>query len=213
MRTEADAINHYLDTLQGPRGPALDKIETELKSDGKWGINIGTVEGVFLQFLMRAFSLRRVLEIGTQYGCSTQWMLEALPPEGSILTIEKEADHYDKARSFIRDPRVKFVLADAVQYLSTLAQDNSYDLVFIDANKKAYPEYLTHAKRLLKPGGFLLADNTFLFKSVLSDSPPPQVAPELWHAMREFNQRIFSDPDFVTCLVPTSEGLTLAHKN
>lgn len=210
MRSSNDLIANYIQSLKGELSPELKKIGEQLVQDKKWGINIGSGEGHILQFLIRSFKVKNILEIGTQYGYSTQWMLEALPPEGSICTLEKDEAHHAMAKSLVCDPRVTFMVGDAVEILQSL-DGRKFDLIFIDANKKAYPVYLDWALKHVPSGGLIVGDNTFLFGQVYAEEPDPQKN-DLRKAMHEFNQRLLSDPQFFSCLLPTSEGLTIAIK-
>lgn len=212
MRTEITQLDHYLESLHPQLSPHLMHIASALKADGKWGINIGLMEGLILQWLIKSHKVKRILEIGTQYGYSTQWMLEALPADGKIITLEKDPEHHKKAQTLITDSRVQFMVGDAVAILSELESEAPFDFIFIDANKKAYPTYLKYAEKYLKPGGFLAGDNTLLFGHVVKSEPDKDTPKEMWSAMREFNQSIFSNKSFAPCLLPTPEGLTLALK-
>jgi predicted O-methyltransferase YrrM len=210
MRSPKDLIADYIQSLKGDLSPELKKIGEQLVQDKKWGINIGSAEGHILQFLIRSFRVKTILEIGTQYGYSTQWMLEALPVEGSICTLEKDEAHHAMAKSLVRDSRVTFMAGDAVDILQSL-DGRKFDLIFIDANKKAYPVYLDWALKHVPSGGLIVGDNTFLFGQVYAEEPDPQKN-DLRKAMHQFNQRLLSDPQFFSCLLPTSEGLTIAIK-
>lgn len=212
MRREDDLIQKYLSGLHSVKSPILEQISSELKADGKWGINIGAVEGHILQWLIKSHGISRIIEIGTQYGYSTQWMLEALPEDGIIYTIEKNRDHHKKAKTFITDKRVKFICGDAIKELSSIKQYGPFDMVFIDANKKAYPEYSMWAQENIKSGGMLVGDNSFLFGQVYQDEPNEKYGVDMWEAMRTFNRQLFEAKGWTTCIIPTSEGLTVAYK-
>lgn len=212
MRTANDDIQIYVESLMASPSPALTEIANRLQADGKWGINIGAVEARLMQFFIRAFKVKKILEVGTQYGYSTQWMVEALPADGSIVTLEKDEAHHQMARQLVTDPRVEFVLGDATETMAAQASKAPFDLIFIDANKKAYPEYLSLADGLLAPGGILVGDNTFLFGTVLNSEPPPNKSSSQWQAMRNFNKAIFDKEGYVSCIVPTGEGMTVAFK-
>ncbi len=205
-----DLIAKYIQNLKGELSPSLKKIGEQLVKDGKWGINIGATEGHILQFLIRSFKIKNILEIGTQYGYSTQWMLEVLPTDGTICTLEKDESHHAMAKSFIDDTRVKFMVGDAVELLKSL-NDQKFDLIFIDANKKAYPEYLDWALDHVATGGMIIGDNTFLFGQVYAQEPDPKKE-DMRKAMHSFNERLLRNPQFESCLLPTSEGLTIAIK-
>ncbi len=211
MRSSTDSISEYVKSLQKPLSESLLKIEARLRQDNKWGINIGAVEGQILQFLIKTYQLKNILEIGTQYGYSTQWMLEALPDDGRLLSLEKDVEHHQMAKSFVTDLRAQFMLGDAVDLLQSL-NDKKYDLIFIDANKKAYPDYLKWAETHVSPGGLIIGDNTFLFGQVFQSAPEDSQKKGMWEAMRLFNQRLFQNPNFDTCILPTAEGLTVARR-
>jgi predicted O-methyltransferase YrrM len=212
MRKEITEFDRYLESLHQHSSVHLKVIEEALKEDGKWGINIGLVEGLIIQWMIKSQKVSKVLEIGTQYGYSTQWMLEALPQNGKIVTLEKDPAHHAKAQSLIKDPRVKFMLGDGKVLMPQLESEAPFDLIFIDANKKSYPIYLQWAEKLLKKGGLIIGDNTLLFGQVVKEKPDANTSEDLWAAMREFNKAIFSNPHFAPCFIPTSEGLTLAYK-
>jgi predicted O-methyltransferase YrrM len=211
MRSSTDSLSEYVKSLQKPLSETLLKIEARLRQDDKWGINIGAVEGQILQFLIKTYQIKNILEIGTQYGYSTQWMLEALPSEGKLLSLEKDPEHHQVAKSFVVDPRAQFLLGDAAELLKSL-NDKEYDLIFIDANKKAYPEYLKWAETHVSTGGLIIGDNTFLFGQVFENEPADPQKKGMWQAMRLFNERLFANPNFETCILPTAEGLTVARR-
>jgi predicted O-methyltransferase YrrM len=206
-----DPISHYVETLTAPLSPTLLKITEQLQKDNKWGINIGVVEGRILQFFIHSMQIKKVLEIGTQYGYSTQWMLEALPEEGSLTTIEKDPLHHKMAQSFIHDPRCRWMLGDARDLLKSLDSE-TFDLIFIDANKKAYPEYLEWAEKHLRVGGLVIGDNTFLFGKVFEGQEAEAHQAGMQKSMRLFNERLMTSPNLKACIIPTSEGLTVACK-
>lgn len=210
MRVASDQIQSYVESLIPTQSSELKKIAEELKKDNKWGINIGSVEGALLHFFIKTYQVNRILEIGTQYGYSTQWMLEALPENGKIVTLEKDPAHFEKAKSLVVDQRVEFFVGDALEILPMLQKQEPFDLVFVDANKKAYPEYLNWAMKLTKKGSLIIGDNTFLFGSALMEAPPEDVNPGMWKAMRSFNKSIFSNDLLTSCIIPTGEGMTVA---
>ncbi len=204
-------ITDYVQSLLPPKSATLLRMEEILKKDEKWGINIGAVEGHLLQFLIRSFQIENVLEIGTQYGYSTQWMLEALPAHGSMVTLEKDPEHFKVATSLIADARCRFELGDARELLQK-KQNDIFDLIFIDANKKAYPDYLAWAMEHVTSGGLIIGDNTFLFGQVFIGAQAEGSQRSLQSAMRQFNETLMKDPRFHACIIPTSEGLTVACK-
>lgn len=213
MREKNTSVDDYLLHLNGELAPQLKKVEQQLAEDDLLGINIGRTEGTILSFLVQAFNVRSILEIGTQYGYSTLWFLENLPENGRLVSIEKNEVHFNKASLNIQDKRCHLICGDAQKVLFEDLANDSFDLIFIDANKKAYPRYLHYAKDHVRSGGLIIGDNTFLMNSVFESAPVlPKIDTKLVEAMREFNRNLFSDPRFVSCILPTSEGLTIGYK-
>ena len=214
ISNEEKLINHLL-----PKSSLLCEIEDELKADGLLGINIGSLEGRFLQSLVSQGHVEKVVEIGTQYAYSTTFMAEALGSKGHIFAFEKNPDHFEKAKKFISSPawnmtgcKVSLILGDAVDTLPTIEDQGPFDLVFIDANKSKYLDYYRWAKQFLRSGGYLVADNVFLFGTVFLDSPPPETPKKMWQVMRQLLKEVSADPDFSTSLIPTKEGILFAVK-
>ncbi|MCB9073269.1 MAG: O-methyltransferase [Bdellovibrionaceae bacterium] len=212
MRKDSQEFENYLANLMDwQRPPTLTFISEQLKKDEKLGINIGDTEGFFLAFLIQALNVRSILEIGTQYGYSTTWFLSVLPQEGHLISIERDIQHYEIAQKNLHDSRCQLICGDALEVLRSSLTHNMFDLIFIDANKKAYPAYLQYAMEHVNPGGLIVGDNTFLFGEVF-DPGKREVPNSMAYAMHIFNQKIFSDKRFVSCMIPTSEGLTIAMK-
>lgn len=212
MREKTTSVDNYLLELGGPLTPKLLDIQSQLEEDGLLGINIGVTEGTLLAFLTKAFHVQSVLEIGTQYGYSTTWFLQNLSPSATIVSIEKNEEHFFKAKNNINDSRCQLILGDAKKILSEQLQSSAFDLVFIDANKKSYPNYLNYAKEHVNVGGLIVGDNSFLMNSVFAEPTDSKVDASLIEAMRLFNRELFSDSRFVSCIIPTTEGLTVGYK-
>ena len=162
--------------------------------------------GALLRFLARATRARNVIEVGSGGGYSGLWLLGGMDPRGSLTTIELSAANQALAqRAFAEakvSDRVRTILGAALSVLPKLA-DASYDLVFLDAVKAEYPEYLVHAKRLLRPGGLLLADNV-LWGGRVAD---PTVSDEDTDALREFNDLVREDRTLHALLFEVGDGV------
>lgn len=210
MRDKVRSVDNYLLELAGPLEAGMERIEQQLKKDDLFGINIGVTEGVILAFLVKAFNVRSVLEIGTQYGYSTLWLLKNLPADGTLTSIEKDPQHFSQAKENIQDSRCTLMNGDAKTILLEDLKYAKFDMIFIDANKKAYPEYLKYAKEHLREGGLIVGDNTFMMNSVFKETTDSKVDKSLTEAMRLFNREIFADSRFTSCILPTNEGLTVA---
>ncbi|MGH8885446.1 MAG: O-methyltransferase [Egibacteraceae bacterium] len=162
--------------------------------------------GALLRFLARATRARNVVEVGSGGGYSGLWLLGGLDPKGSLTTIEVSPEHQALAQRAFTEAkvadRIRSILGVALAVLPKLS-DSSYDLVFLDAVKTEYSEYLVHAKRLLHPGGLLLADNVLWGGRV----PDPDVNDEDTVALREFNDTVCDDPDWHALILNAGEGV------
>jgi predicted O-methyltransferase YrrM len=135
------------------------------KKAGLPAIDVTRLQGKFLDFLVRVSGARSVLEIGTLGGYSTIWMARALPEGGQIVTLEFDPHHAKTATENIRNAglldRVEILVGRAIDSLPTLEHSGAapFDLIFIDADKESYPEYLEWALKLSRVGTVIVADN------------------------------------------------------
>ena len=158
-------VDRYFGDLLVPTDDALDAVANANKQAGLPQIDVTSLQGKFLEFLVRVSGAKRVLEIGTLGGYSTFWLARALPEGGRIVTLELDPHHARVARGNLQNAgvldRVELRVGPALQSLSTLVTENAepFDLIFIDADKQSYPEYLQWSLRLSRPGTVIVADN------------------------------------------------------
>ena len=159
------AVDEYLRDLFAPADPAL---ADALHASEEAGLPPGQVspnQGKLLFLLARAVRARKVLEIGTLGGYSTIWLARALPSGGRLVTLEADPDHAEVARANLRRAGlgdvVEIRLGRALDTLPKLQAEGAgpFDVVFIDADKPPYPDYLSWALRLSRPGTLIIADN------------------------------------------------------
>ncbi len=159
------AVDQYFTDLLAPSDPAL---EAALESSAEAGLpphNVAPNQGKLLFLLARLQGARTILEIGTLGGYSTIWLARALPPDGSLVTLERDATHAAVARQNI----ARAELADLVEVRVGLAKETlarlaaeghgPFDVIFIDADKPSNPEYLAWALKLSRVGSLIVADN------------------------------------------------------
>lgn len=180
-------------------------------------MQISAAEGKLLAFLVALKKPRLIVEVGTFVGYSTLWMASTLPPGGKIITLEKNAHHAALARSHCTTyahAAVEVIEGDALTSIAALNMLSAgIDMVFIDAEKRRYPDYLEALFPLLAPHALVVADNTLLFGTVYNDAPDSDSASsEAWNAMRRFNAMLADDTIYTGILLPTSEGMTVAVK-
>ena len=172
----------------------------------------GHFQGRILKMLVRMIQPQRVLEIGTFVGYSALCMAEGLPEGGHVDTIEID----DELEEFIREQlekspfeeRITLHIGDAVQVIPQL--DTTFDLVFIDADKRLYRDYYELVLPRLKSGGFILADNTLWDGKVLIDKPESNDYQTI--AIKAFNDFIATDNRIEKVILPLRDGLTLIMK-
>lgn len=159
------AVDLYLNqTLLGP-DPVLDAALQANAAGGLPSIDVAPNQGKFLCLLAQIAGARRILEVGTLGGYSTIWLARALPPDGQLVTLEVNPKHAEVALSNIARAGfasvVELRLGPALDSLAQLHAEHvePFDLIFIDADKPSYADYLRAALKLSRPGTVILADN------------------------------------------------------
>lgn len=180
------------------------------------GMQLSPYEGHLLAWLVRISGARHILEIGTFMGYSTLWMATALPKDGTITSIEFKPEHAALARKHAtvspHASQVRIVEGDGLAWLQAQEKKPAYDLLFFDAEKRAYPDYLEEGLKLLQPHGWVVGDNTCLF-GALTGEVPDAASPEAKAGMQKFNETLADPSRFETVMLPTIEGLTIARRN
>lgn len=173
----------------------------------------GKVQGEFLYMMTRMISPRNVLEIGTFTGYSAICMALALEGEGHIDTLEINDELEDLIlEGFERagvSGRVSLHIGDAVEFLRGQDGKKLYDLTFIDANKREYPDYYELALTLTRPGGFILADDVLWDGKVYAEQVPTD---KQTSGIVRFNDLAASDPRVETVILPVRHGLGIIRK-
>ena len=172
----------------------------------------GHVEGQFLRFLVHMTRARQVLELGMFTGYSALAMAEALPSDGRVVASEIDSDVAAFARHCLAaspyGARIEIRVGPAQTTLEQLAaSDDRFDLVFVDADKASYLDYVREVldRRLLAPDGVIAVDNTLLQgEPYLPDEPTVNGA-----AIADFNCAVADDPRVEQVLLPLRDGLTL----
>ncbi len=207
-----DAIEEYICKHIDPEEPLLAELdrETHLYHLRPRMVS-GHLQGNILKMFCRMVRPRRVLEIGTFTGYSALCLAAGMDEGGEVLTIEIDDEIEDFTRSFLsRSPygdRVKFVIGDALDIIPTLTDE--YDLVFIDANKRDYLRYYEAVLPRVRPGGFILADNTLWDGKVITD---PQSRDAQTVGIERFNDTVAHDDRVEKIILPLRDGLTVLWK-
>ena len=168
----------------------------------------GHLQGRLLSMLVSMIRPRRVLELGTFTGYSALCLAETLPEGGEVHTVELDDEMEEELEAlFASSPggdRVKLHIGDAMQVIPTLDED--WDLVYIDANKRDYTAYLDLLLPRLRPGSFIIADNTLWDGKVFDTAAnhDPQTL-----GLDAFNTFVASHPRLSSVILPLRDGPTL----
>lgn len=171
----------------------------------------GHIQGRLLKMLVSMIRPELILEVGTFTGYATLCMAERLPVGGMVHTVEIDDELEDFIRNgFAESPysdRIQLHIGDALKVVPLLGLQ--FDMIFLDGEKREYPDYYTALLEYLKPGGYLIADNTLWDGHVVDptyDSDPQTVA------IRKFNDMVAADDRVEVAMVPIRDGLTIIRK-
>lgn len=164
----------------------------------------------FLAWLVLTLGAARVLEIGVFLGYTTLSLALAVPDHGCVVALDNEEAFTSVASRFWTEAgvrhRVQLVLGDALESLQRLrADDSSFDLVFIDADKANVLQYYEHALALVRVGGVVVVDNVFWQGKVLDETDQRRSTV----CIRQLNQRIRDDARVSISMLPMADGITL----
>ena len=171
---------------------------------------IGNGAGAVLRVLAAATGARAVMEVGTGAGASGLWLLEGMPDDGVLTTIDVETEVQRAAREAFAEAgvahqRTRVIAGRALDVLPRMT-DGAYDMVVVDADKEEYPEYVTQAARLLRPGGTL----ALTWSDKESDPANRDAATR---TLRDVGRTLRDHAGFTVVLLPVSDGLLVAVKD
>ena len=170
----------------------------------------GPIQGSILAMLIRMIRPNRILEIGTFTGYSAIWMALALPEGGKLTTLDINEELEEMVQRYIRRAElqntIEAKIGNALEIIPTL--DETFDLVFIDADKDNYPRYYELVLKKLRSGGFIIADNVLWYGKVVSDKKVDAKT----KALQDFNTFVQQDSRVENVLLPIRDGLMIAQK-
>ncbi|MDT4997011.1 MAG: hypothetical protein QOD45_1079 [Pseudonocardiales bacterium] len=194
--------------------PIEDEIVTAARERGhELGcVPIGAGGGAALRVLAAATGARAVVEVGTGAGVSGLYLLAGMADGGVLTTVDIESEHHRAAKQAFSDAGIattgyRLITGSAPEVLPRL-RDGAYDLVFVDADKSAYPVYYEQALRLLRPGGVVAFDNALWHDRV---ADPAHRDPDT-SALRDLVRVVRDDERVLGALLPVGDGLLVAAK-
>jgi predicted O-methyltransferase YrrM len=193
-----EALNRYVSDLFATEDEVLRLAREEMEREGLPQIAVSASEGKLLQLLTTIIGARRILEIGTLGGYSAIWMARAMGRDGRLTSLEIDPHHAEVARRNVEraglSGQVDIIVGPALESIGRMQGQEPFDLVFIDADKDGYVDYLNASMPLLREGGLLLADNTL---------PDAVVSPEATSGAKRFNAAAAARPDLMSTIVTT----------
>jgi len=168
--------------------------------------------GATLRLLAATASAKAVVEIGTGAGVSGLWLMEGMPADGVLTTIDVEAEHQRAAREAyaaagIAPQRTRVITGRALDVLPRLT-DGAYDMVVVDGDKAEYPQYVEQAVRLLRSGGVLAIDN-MLWHDRVAD---PAARDAVTTTLRDLGKQLRDNDELIPTLLPVGDGVLAAVK-
>ncbi len=229
-----DEVYKYITEHSTRQSEALDWVErqTNIRTNHARMLS-GAVQGQFLRMIVQMVGAVRILELGTFTGYSSIWLASALPENGHLDSLEINDELEDLIyegweRAGVKD-RISLHIGDCRETLARFIAENSlhagtditprpaapdapqndvrfYDLAFIDANKREYCDYYSLVKRLVRPGGYILADNVLWDGKVCAETVSGDRQTQ---GILRFNETVAADPDVENVILPIRDGLSI----
>jgi predicted O-methyltransferase YrrM len=198
-------VDDYFGSRLIPADDTLDAARAANEKADLPAIDVTRLQGKFLEFLVRISGARNILEIGTLGGYSTIWLARALPGDGRVVSLELDPHHAEVARANLQSAGlldyVDVLVGPAIETLPTLEKTATvpFDLIFIDADKQSYPEYLAWALKLSRAGTVIVADNVVRQGKVIDpESDDPNV-----RGVRRFTEMLAAEPRLSATVLQT----------
>ena len=210
-------LSEYIEQHSSPESPVLKQItrSTHLEVINPRMLS-GHVQGRVLSMISQMIRPKRILELGTFTGYSALCLAEGLTEDGKLITIEHNDEMEDSIRRNLAlsplGEKIELVIGDAKEAMRRLGERREakgaelFDLVFIDADKKEYCDYLDLVLPLMREGGWILADNT-LWDGHIVEAAYDKDKQTL--ALRAFNDKVAQDERLEKVILPLRDGLTI----
>ena len=207
-----DSWIKYAEQFTSPEDDVLRSLAKECYANySNHSMLSGFVQGRVLSMISKMIQPKVVLEIGTYLGYSALCFAEGLAPGGKVITLDIDPETNAVAKAFVAKSahaaRVEFHLGQAADIIKTLPE--TFDLVFIDADKPNYANYYNLVFDKVRPGGFILADNVLWSGKVLIKEEDQDGHTR---ALHDFNKMVLADARVSNVLLPIRDGLMLIRK-
>ena len=204
--TPTDALRDYLVRVGARQDAVLERVQRETAQMPRAVMQVAPEQGALLELLARLIGAARILELGTFTGYSAISLARGLAPGGRLICLEVDETYAGIARANLADAgvadRVEIRVGPAEAALRAIPEEPVFDLVFIDADKPAYPAYYELVLPRVRPGGLILLDNMLQGGGVLTHES------ENARVIDELNQRIHDDERVDMAMTISADGLT-----
>lgn len=203
-------MDRYLEETASQEPEILKRLrkETFLKTTQPHMIS-GYLQGRFLSLISKMISPKNILEIGTFTGYAALCLAEGLKKEGKLITLDINEDLAYLPKKYFAESefanQIEFRLENALDFLRN--SDEIFDLIFIDADKENYAEYLKLVKPRMKSGSVLMIDNVLWYGKVLDEKGNKQT-----EIIKLVNKIVAEDADFENVVLPLRDGIHLVRK-
>ena len=209
--TGQDRVTDYINSLGSGHGQLCDRIAREARAASVPIIRPETAS--VLQTMIAALRPMRILEVGTAVGYSALLMAQVMPEGARITTIEKYKPRADEAREHFETAglagRITLIEGDAGEVLKTISE--TFDLIFMDAAKGQYIQWLPRILRVLAPGGVLFSDNVLQDGDIIESRFAVERRNRTIHArMREYLFALTHSEELKTCVIPVGDGVAVS---
>ena len=175
-------------------------------------LQISISQAQFLQMLIKVSDIKKILEIGSFTGFSALSMALALPSDGSLISLDKNPEFSNKAKSFYEkanEKRIKQIIKPAIESLKELKNSSQiFDLIFIDADKENYLNYYDTCIELINTNGLIIIDNVLWHGEVVDNTKNDKFT----NIIRDFNKYVKEDNRVIKNIIPIGDGLTICIK-
>lgn len=208
-----DRLNQYVVSHTEPADPVMVRLTERTAALGDAaGMQVGPDQAAFLTMLTRFAGVSNAVEVGTFTGTSALCIARGLTEGGRLLCCDVSEEWTAIAREAWSEggvaDRIDLQIAPAIQTLAALPTGATIDLAFIDADKTGYLSYYEELVPRLRPGGWIIADNTLWSGGIVD----PDDTSEATEALRAYNDRAAGDDRVMTVLLALADGLTVSQK-
>ena len=204
--------NYIVDHSEDLSEVQKEIIEYNISLGDQKRLQISISQAQFLQTLIKASNVKKILEIGSFTGFSALSMALALPSDGSLISLDKNSEFSNKAKFFYEkanEKKIKQIIKPAIDSLKELKDSSHiFDLIFIDADKENYLKYYDICIELINTNGLIIIDNVLWHGEVVDNTKNDKFT----NIIRDFNKYVKEDNRVIKNIIPIGDGLTICIK-